>query len=599
MGRVGAGRWGEARNAALCAAAVVGAVLLAWPVCDLSFNDDWSYAFTVKRLAETGRVIYNGWSSPAVLAHAGWGLIWVKFWGFSFDVLRFSTLPLAAGSAALCYALARRAGLRASAAVFAALLTGLSPLFLPLAASFMTDVPALFFILLALYGLTRAADAAAAPRAAVGWLALGAVAGMVGGSSRQIVWAVPLAVVPYVACVRWRGRGDRRFVAASAVAWVSVFAVAWAIQSWLNRQPYAIPEPSMLALASLAARHPLRVATRFALIVLTTLLLLLPVAIGVLHGLRGRRMAVAALILAIVGPALWLHPYYALGPWMENTLTPAGVLGTAERGRPVVLTVPVRAALSAGVFLVAAAVLASALLWMSRPRRAWDEMKAFFLRPSSSAAAAAEPVVAQSMLLLCAGYLALLLTRCALNASYDRHVLPLIPCLAIPLLAHRQRRGGGAGASPAAWALLGVFALYAVASTQDVMSLARARVAAAQRLRDAGIPRARIDAGFEYNLWTELETTGYVNDRRIRNPPGAYRPGLGRTPSYHPLYRIESQPTPNTAPTAFGAVPYTSYLPPFRREVFIRRYVDDPAPASPAPLTARRPPIPTDRRAGG
>src|SRR5206468_3356956 len=134
----------DLRNAALCAAAVIAAVLLAWPVAEIAFADDWSYAFTVKRLAETGHILYNGWSSPSVLTQSYWALPWVKLLGFSFTGLRFSNLPLAAGAVALTYLLGRRAGLSTSFAVFAALLLGLSPLFLPLAASFMSDVPGLF-----------------------------------------------------------------------------------------------------------------------------------------------------------------------------------------------------------------------------------------------------------------------------------------------------------------------------------------------------------------------------------------------------------------------------------------------------------------------
>ncbi len=152
----------DRRDAALVALVTVVAVLAAWPFADMPFNDDASYAMTVRQLARTGHLTYNGWATAASIAHAVYGAIWVRLAGpFSFDLLRVSTLPLAAGAVALCHLIGRRAGLRPPFAALAALTLGLSPLFVPLAGSFMTDVPGLFYTLLSLYALARAADAPA------------------------------------------------------------------------------------------------------------------------------------------------------------------------------------------------------------------------------------------------------------------------------------------------------------------------------------------------------------------------------------------------------------------------------------------------------
>jgi hypothetical protein len=126
---------------------------------------------------------------------------------------------------------------------------------------------------------------------------------------------------------------------------------------------------------------------------------------------------------------------------------------------------------------------------------------------------------------------------------------------------------------PLAWAILAVLGAYAVLSTQDFWSLARARVAATQRLEAAGIPRTSIDAGLEYNGWTQLLATGRMNDRWVKNPPGAYHSEFGVTPDVVPFYRLEYRPTAESAPTEFGSVPYFSFLPPFRKQVSIDRIV--------------------------
>jgi hypothetical protein len=126
-------------------------------------------------------------------------------------------------------------------------------------------------------------------------------------------------------------------------------------------------------------------------------------------------------------------------------------------------------------------------------------------------------------------------------------------------------------AKPFAWALLAVLSFYGIANTQDVWALAKARVEAARKLEAAGVPRTAIDAGFEYNLWTELMVSGHLNFYKVLNPPGFFRPGLSVTPNVVPVYRLEYAPTPETEATKFGTVPYTSLLPPFHKQVSIDR----------------------------
>jgi hypothetical protein len=104
---------------------------------------------------------------------------------------------------------------------------------------------------------------------------------------------------------------------------------------------------------------------------------------------------------------------------------------------------------------------------------------------------------------------------------------------------------------------------------KDLWSLAKARVEATRKLEAEGVPRTAIDAGFDYNVWTELMISGHINDHRVFNPPGAYRPGLSQTPSVVPLYKLEFAPTPETPASKFGSVPYSSLLPPFHKQVSI------------------------------
>lgn len=145
--------------------------------------------------------------------------------------MRLSTIPYALGAVAFCYLLVRLAGLQAKAAVFVTLLFGLSPLFLPVAVSYMTDAPGLFFYFASLYFLIRAADSSADGRG-YGWLALGVVAGFLGGTGRQVVWFVPLVVLPYLALVR---RQNVRFAAVTVGGWILTLGGMAAVMSWFKR----------------------------------------------------------------------------------------------------------------------------------------------------------------------------------------------------------------------------------------------------------------------------------------------------------------------------------------------------------------------------
>ncbi len=568
----------DVRNTLLCVGVSMAALLLAWPFADSPFDDDWTWSFTVLRLWQTGRLLYNGWSSPSVISQAYWGLLWVKAFGFSFNVLRVSTVPFAAGSVALTYALGRRAGLSGGMARFAALTLGLSPVFLPLAATFMTDVPGLCLLLLSLYAVVRGL-AAPGRGPAVGWLAAGAVMAVIGGSTRQVVWIVPLVLLPYVA---WLRRRDRAVAVGCVVGWAAVLVAIVATQRWFDRQPFSIPDPPLANYVRYTLAHPAGVAAGGLAVGLTVALLTLPAALGAVRRAPVSRHVVAAVLFAsLVGLLAVTHLPRA--PWMRNILTPSGVLGGIELPgeRPMVLAGPVRRGLALTVLVPASLLLASALLRAARPRLAWRAAVAFAFRPDPTQA----PVAA--LLLTLASLVALEMTRCVFGVAFDRHLLPMIPLSTLPLLWHLQRQGRGR--MPAfSWISLAVFAAYGIASTQEVASLQRARVAAQARLAAAGVPPTEVGGDFEHQSWTELQVHGHINDVRIRNPPGAYDPTQSPTPGLRLRYVLESAPTAVAVPSRFGTVPYLSFLPPFHRTVYIDRYTDpwwiDPARAATRPV---------------
>jgi hypothetical protein len=557
----------DIRNSLVCAAVALIALLLAWPFSNLPFNDDWTWALTVLKLNQTGHLVYNGWSSPPVIAQAYWGWLWVKLFGFSFNVLRASSLPMASGAVCLCYMLARRADLTAAMAIFAALVLGLSPLYMPLECTFMTDAPGLFFMLLSFLALLHAYDANTKPAstkptstkpALAGWLTLGVISALVGGSSRQLVWIVPLVTLPYFA---WLKRADRFFILISLAGWIFVFIGAAAMQHWYSTQPYALPDPPLLSYLKVARHYPKQSVIGTLCVLLTLVMLLLPVIAGLVR-FRAGKIEITAVVICIAMYLVLRRLHHDLEPWMGNIFTSTGPLGSIEigGGTPVVLGHRSRVALSLVTMLGASLLLAYG-----------------FFHASAAAAKAKKfathsPVLA-AMLLISLAMFALELTRVVSQVAYDRHLLPFIPFLVIPLL-YAYQKSGLLRMPVLSWLLLLIYATYGIASTQEVNALARARSRAIARLESAGIGADQIEAGFEHNYWTQGLLAGHVNDLRVRNPANAYDRTKGPTPAMHMLYRLESEPTAVTSRTPFGTISYFSLLPPFHRTFCIDRFTD-------------------------
>jgi len=549
------------------------------PFVEMGLNDDWAYARTAIDAARTGNLHYFGWSNSMIGFQAYWGALFVRFFGPSFNVLRLCTLPFSAGCALLLYHLARRSGLGPTLAAFATATVTCSPLFIPLAASFMTDLPSLFFSLATI--ACTAAALRARDRAASSWLvwlAGAAFLGWLGGTIRQFTWLAPLTALPYAAYAR---RQDRTFSLASAALAAACLLAAVASAVWFDRQPYALSETTPLD-ALEAMLHPAAIASNFVTLWLTLILLALPAAPLAWHAIaprsRALRLAAFAVAALIFSVACRLEGRGAAAPWSEGQMagliTPYGlfepdVIVIGDRPR----TIPpgVGYALAAAVILINSCALFR-----------WFEPRA---TPPPTPAPPPSGVVPHLLLVFAASNLLVILDRSAGSRVFDRYLLPVLPGLLIPMLLHARRLAGPSTRShlATAWAVLAVFALYGVATTHDTIAIARARLAAADRLRAAGIPRSEICAGVEYDGWTQIDLAGFINDTRIKNPPDAADPvprassipfldfWFSRfTPAVRPRYFVTlSNRTRGLLPSEFPPVPYTTWLPPFRREVLI------------------------------
>ena len=175
----------------------------------------------------------------------GWqlylGAAFIKLFGYSLTTVRMSTLIVAMALAFVLQRTLVRANISERNATIGTLALVLSPLYLMLSVTFMTDIHGLFAIVLCLYGCLRALQAST-PRTTIAWLCFAVLTDAICGTSRQIAWLGILVMVP---SALWLLRAQRRVLIAGAAATLAGALFIFACMQWLRHQPYAVPMPGL------------------------------------------------------------------------------------------------------------------------------------------------------------------------------------------------------------------------------------------------------------------------------------------------------------------------------------------------------------------
>ena len=552
------------RPAFVCAFLLLLCALATYPVAEIGMNDDWSYVQSARVLAQTGHVVYNSWAT----AMLGWqlylGALFAKLFGPSFTAIRASTLLVALLTAFLSHRTFVRAGVNSRNAVVGTLALVLSPLFLPLAVSFMSDVGGLFCVVLCLYACLRALQTQT-DRAVLAWLALAALSNALGGTVRQIAWLGVLVMFP---CAVWLLRRRPHVMAVGTVLYVISVAFVFGSLYWYRRQPNSVPEHLFDGYPTL---HQLdHLAVQLLSLFLSCALLLLPVLIAFVQKVSLRRQRTAALlacgVLFWLGVAILAFRYPRiindlLAPFRGDYVNPFGLVPMfAIKGKPpLVLSIGFRVCITVVVLFILSFFFAFLFTSprLSRPAQTLSESH----------------LVSWSHLLVllvpyAIAYCALLLPRGLHWVLLDRYLLFLFPIALIVLLRFYQDRVRLALPFPSS-ALVLLFAIYAVAGTHDAFSRYRAERAAIDELRSAGIPATSIDGGFEHNAMTEIERDGHILEFNVfhvaaensRQRPNECKPFLGSlTPAIIPRYAISFNSEACEGLSGFSPVTYRNWL---------------------------------------
>ena len=176
--------------------ALLSAVAVINPIGEFPLNDDWVYARSVRYLLEHGALKIPDCSVATLLWQTLWGGSWSVILGNSFSALRLSTLALSVLAAVWFGKLAGNKSSLLPAVLSPEFMLLGNPFFFLLSFTFMTDVPYLSWLLLALWLYVRAFES----DVAVDWL-LAAVAASLAYLVRQL--ALP-ALLSVIVALIWR-----------------------------------------------------------------------------------------------------------------------------------------------------------------------------------------------------------------------------------------------------------------------------------------------------------------------------------------------------------------------------------------------------------
>src|SRR6266852_752868 len=219
------GRWADL---AIVLGVWAAAVALIHPRGDFPLLDDWDFSIATWNFARTGHFHFTPFTAVSLRAMVLWGAAWTRLFGESFEVLRASTLALAAITIVVIHEIFRRAEIPRIARIVGTLAFAFHPLFLWSSCTYMTEVP---FVCMSSIAFLLIWRGLANERAML--VAIGCCAAIVSCFIRQtgvINIAAPLLVVLLM-------RKNIRFAAILAGAGAVVGAIFLVRPEWLSGSP--------------------------------------------------------------------------------------------------------------------------------------------------------------------------------------------------------------------------------------------------------------------------------------------------------------------------------------------------------------------------
>lgn len=458
-----------------------GLLLLIDPRGDFPIYDDWAFARDVQHLVQDGGFTFSDWPAMTLMAQTLWGAAFCKVFGFSHEVLRWSVVLMGIGCSLLMYRLTELLTGDGRRALFASLLLVCNPMFLALVVTYMTEVPFMFFTLLALLCVQRWSAGKG------GWYFVGAcTAGLAAMFVRQHGIVLPLI---FGAAYFFRGPRNIRRAVAAALPLLVALVLLVAFSQWKRSlSPTTTQYASLASLPSeMMEGINFGMAERGGLVLLLIALALLPIA---------------AALAAAQWPRWQLRiPWWG---WAGLILSACCIIATWSKFPDglILYDVGLGAKLLKDTFwgdhlrgslapwallLVRAAVCGAALYLIAAVAKGMIEPKKVITKDRTMVRIIWATGAAW------AGFIVLN------NLFFDRYTLALAPVALLLAVVHTKDR---AIHWRVGWSALALLAIPYCLMLRDHFNWNRTRWAALDHLtHNMGVPPSMIDGGFEFNGW--------------------------------------------------------------------------------------------------
>jgi 4-amino-4-deoxy-L-arabinose transferase-like glycosyltransferase len=486
-------------------------IIAANPSGEFPLNDDWSYTRTAFGLSAGNGLKIDPWSAPSLVGQAAYGGLLTKIFAQRFIVLRVSTLVLSFCTLLLLWGILRRTGCRRNLASVLLLAWAFNPIQFSLSFTYMTEIPFIFFVALAVYLYALHLDTGKPLILLLSSAALG-YAFLIRQTALLFVMALLCSLLLDARKVIWtriRQTALTAFVAGLFVAGHFIWSHSGAGTTEALQRKFDL-------LNHLSARQ--LIGNSYGVLFYLAFMLM-PVLIFLFaymrRGIQGSssmlRVGIPALGCAIAAVGIWwfhagykpaeylpASSYHARMPFLLNLLYDTGLgpltLDPDYFAPPSMPTYPavwygITAMVAAGsVVLLALGLLGLIGMFKDKPAEKFRPVLIF---------------AAGSSLLL--ALFEIVFSHLQEGGLFDRHILivafPLL--ILVGRLSKANTHVKGLAAAVAAIVLLGSFA---VAATHDYMQWNRIRWEMGRQLLAKGVDPLSIVGGFEFNAWNNYDT---------------------------------------------------------------------------------------------
>ncbi|MDN3664284.1 glycosyltransferase family 39 protein [Algibacter miyuki] len=454
------------------------------PIGDFPLNDDWCYGKSVRTLYQDGYLKLYNWGEMTLVGHVYWGYFFTKIFGFSFTVLRWSTLVLGYATILGIYNLLKAAKLVRWMVLFGTALCVMNPIFLSLSFSFMTDVPFLCVSIWSLYLFLKALQTNRWQP--IYWAVFFCFWAFL---IRQLAWVFP--VVWLLTVLFTKKRTVKNITQAllpllMMVVFSLVFSYIMDSQGLLPKRYNSKFTVLLGSITNLDLGVFFRFISYFLRSVAYIGFLFAPIHIFYLNRYKFKAYHVWTIVYTVVVTAAIILAGKTI-PSLDNVWIDFGVgpITLADHSGNFTTTPSPRAPVWFWQMVTAVGVFSSVALIFN--------LRQFIIALFNKKIISHEVVLSVM-------FFVVYLTPFLIVGVYDRYLLPLFP-MAIVLLGANSKKNPKEMFQYCAFGFLGVLTWFSVSATHDYLSWNRVRWEALNELTDSGVSKEHIQGGAEFVTW--------------------------------------------------------------------------------------------------